>query len=134
MVHESLAQEQEDAIEMIQTLSRKMFKITDESTESLINLRNQVTKLYCRYDTAKHDALYWESVVNKVEGMTAKQTVQLDRVKNACYNLYIQMCDHLNIKPSAEKNEIRKQLTIIEKTIVELRRAIYLVKRKLEKK
>lgn len=133
MVRNELAKEQADAIETMQSLSYKMFKITDDHSETLINLRTKYTELYCRYDTAKHDALYWESIVNKIEDMTAKKTLQRSRVIEACYVFYLQVCQQLHIPATAAKNDLRKQLATIEGAILTLRRVLYLAKRRQEK-
>lgn len=133
MIREELASEQSQAIEDIQLLSKKMFKITNERIEELMKLRNKVTELYRRYDTTKRDALYWETLVNKVEDMTEKQIEQLGSVKSACWSLYLQICEQSNKVPVISKNDICKQLSVIETTIIHLRKALHIAKRRQAK-
>lgn len=105
--------------------------LTETKTQILMGLNNKLVQLQARYDKAKAQALKWENIVSKIKETAAIKNLELTQVKNCCWNIYQQICKRKEIPIKVSSDDIEQQLTHIKRTILELRRIIKTVKKRM---
>lgn len=95
-----------------------------------MGLNNQVADLQGRYEVAMSKALEWETTVTKIKTITLGKLADVDSVKLACWNMYLQMCKRKEIVPEISQEDIENQLMFIKKTLNELKLIIKRAKKK----
>lgn len=94
-------------------------------------LSNKMAQLQERYEQAKMQALKWESIVSKIKETAAAKNLELTQLKACCWNIYQQICKRKEISVKVSSEDVEQQLIHIKRTILELKRIIKTVKKKM---
>lgn len=105
--------------------------LTEVKTQVLMGLNNKLAELQARYDQAKAQALKWETIVSKIKETAAAKNLELTQVKACCWNIYQQICKKKDIPVKVSSEDVEQQLIHIKRTILELKRIIKTVKKKM---
>lgn len=105
--------------------------MTEVKSQVLMGLNNKVVQLQARYDRAKAQALKWETMVSKIKETAAAKNLELTQVKACCWNMYQQICKRKEIPVKVSSEDVEQQLVQIKRTILELKRIIKTVKKKV---
>lgn len=105
--------------------------MTEAKTQVLMGLNNKVARLQARYEQAKSKALKWEQVVSNIKETAAAKNLELTQVKACCWNIYQQICKRKEIPVKVSSEDVEQQLTHIKRTILELKRIIKTVKKRM---
>lgn len=105
--------------------------LTEVKSQVLMGLNNKVAQLQERYDRAKAQALKWETIVSKIKETAAAKNLELTQVKACCWNMYQQICKRKEIPVTVSSEDVEQQLVHIKRTILELKRIIKTVKKKV---
>ncbi|XP_074110792.1 coiled-coil domain-containing protein 42 homolog [Cotesia typhae] len=132
-VRQNVAEHQDKNLHTLEEIGIEMQRITEGKGHTLISLNNQLATLQSRYDRVKVEALKWESSVSRIKSIAAEKTLELIRIRLACWNLYTQMCKRKGISIDVSKNDIENQLVHIKRTIVELKRIVKIAEKRYTK-
>ncbi|XP_008545275.1 coiled-coil domain-containing protein 42 homolog [Microplitis demolitor] len=132
-VRQNLAEHQNKDLHTLEEIGIEMQRMTEGKGHTLISLNNQLATLQSRYDRVKVEALKWESAVSRIKSTSAEKTLELIRIRLACWNLYTQMCKRKGIPTDVSKNDIENQLVHIKRTIAELKRIVKTAKKRYTK-
>ncbi|XP_039288312.1 uncharacterized protein LOC111051418 isoform X3 [Nilaparvata lugens] len=116
-------------VERIQVEGARYAKQLNEYKSQIIDKNNLITSLSVRSDTAQKELRYWTGIVDKVDQQTETSMSDLQSVKDACWNMYVQMCDHSGRPVTLTEDQTIKQLNHIVKEILDKRRLINIFKR-----
>ncbi|RZF36223.1 hypothetical protein LSTR_LSTR008549 [Laodelphax striatellus] len=116
-------------VERIQVEGARYAKQINEYKSQIIDKNNLITSLSVRSDTAQKELRYWTGIVDKVNEQTETSMSDLESVKEACWNMYMQMCDDSGRPPTLTQDQTIQQLNFIVKDILDKRRLINIFKR-----
>lgn len=57
-----------------------MIKLTEEKSQIMLGLNNNLADLEARYQKARADAAKWEAAVKKIKDISAEKALELDQV------------------------------------------------------
>ncbi|XP_015592671.1 coiled-coil domain-containing protein 42 like-2-like [Cephus cinctus] len=130
----SLSETQDKNLEALEVTGTEMYHMTEEKSQILMGLNNQLAQLQGRYDRAKLRALRWETMVSRIKATAAAKNLELTQVKSCCWNIYKQICRRKDIPIEVQKDDIENQLVHIKRTILELKRITRVAKKKAAKR
>ncbi|XP_035733374.1 coiled-coil domain-containing protein 42 homolog isoform X1 [Vespa mandarinia] len=132
-VKRSLSEQQEKNIELLEETEAEIYRMTEAKSQTLIRLNNKLSTLQGRYEKAKIEVLKWEMLITKIKEAAIGKYLELARVKDCSKNIYHQICKRKERLPILDDNDIEHQLLEIKRTILELRRIIYTIKKETKK-
>ncbi|XP_046837534.1 coiled-coil domain-containing protein 42 homolog [Vespa crabro] len=132
-VKKSLSEQQEKNIELLEETEAEIYRMTEAKSQTLIRLNNKLSTLQGRYEKAKVEVLKWEILITKIKEAAIGKYLELARVKDCSKNIYHQICKRKERLPTLDDNDIENQLLEIKRTILELRRIIYTIKKETKK-
>lgn len=108
-------------------------ELIEERVNVLMGLNNNLAELQSRYEKAKTQTRYWETVVYKMKNKSSKQLLKIYLVQDSIWNLYQQMCTRKATPVELKKIDIEEQLLYIKGTISEYKRIVKIAIRKTNK-
>ena len=75
-----LAARQERDLTALETTRTEMIKLTEEKSQVMMGLNNELAELQIRYDRAKAMSLRWETAVSRIKNISAEKALELDQV------------------------------------------------------
>ncbi|XP_018052351.1 PREDICTED: coiled-coil domain-containing protein 42 homolog [Atta colombica] len=130
---QTLSDQQDKNLQMLEEKGTKIHHLTETKTQVLMGLNNKVAQLQERYDRAKVEALRWEMIISKIKETAATKNLELTQVKACCWNIYQQICKRKEIPVKVSSEDVEQQLIHIKRTILELKRIIKTIKKKVRK-
>ncbi|XP_011880120.1 PREDICTED: coiled-coil domain-containing protein 42 homolog isoform X2 [Vollenhovia emeryi] len=128
---QALSDHQDRNLQMLEDKGTEIHHLTEVKTQVLMGLNNKLAQLQARYDQAKAQALKWETIVSKIKETAAAKNLELTQVKACCWNIYQQICKRKEIPVKVASEDVEQQLIHIKRTILELKRIIKTVKKKV---
>ncbi|XP_077282049.1 coiled-coil domain-containing protein 42 like-2 [Temnothorax americanus] len=128
---QALSDHQDRNLQMLEDKGTEIHHLTEVKTQVLMGLNNKLAQLHARYDRAKAQELKWETIVSKIKETAATKNLELTQVKACCWNIYQQICKRKEIPVKVSSEDVEQQLTHIKRTILELKRIIKTVKKKV---
>ena len=110
-----------------------MNKLTEEKTQVIMGLNNQLAELQSRYDKTKAEALRWEIALTHIKNTAAERALELERVRTSCWTMYQNICRRKNVPVTVDQEDVEEQLVIIKRTIRELKKIIPMARRRAAK-
>ncbi|KAF5285206.1 hypothetical protein FQR65_LT13321 [Abscondita terminalis] len=93
----------------------KLEQQTIKQNTKLIGLSNRIALLHTRYQEAKDRSCKYEEIVHSVRERLRDKYLELLTVKQTCWNVYVDMCEHRRAKPSIPRHDFEQQLLYIKK-------------------
>ncbi|XP_071561322.1 coiled-coil domain-containing protein 42 homolog [Temnothorax nylanderi] len=128
---QALSDHQDRNLQMLEDKGTEIHHLTEVKTQVLMGLNNKLAQLQARYDRAKAQELKWETIVSKIKETAAAKNLELTQVKACCWNIYQQICKRKEIPVKVSSEDVEQQLIHIKRTILELKRIIKTVKKKV---
>ncbi|XP_039305247.1 coiled-coil domain-containing protein 42 homolog [Solenopsis invicta] len=128
---QALSDHQDRNLQMLEDKGTEIHRLTEVKTQVLMGLNNKLAQLQARYDQAKAEALKWETIVSKIKETAAAKNLELTQVKACCWNIYQQICKRKEIPVKVSSEDVEQQLIHIKRTILELKRIIKTVKKRM---
>lgn len=128
---QSLSDLQDRNLQMLEEKGSEIHHLEEVKTRVLMALSNKMAQLQERYEQAKMQALKWESIVSKIKETAAAKNLELTQLKACCWNIYQQICKRKEISVKVSSEDVEQQLIHIKRTILELKRIIKTVKKKM---
>ncbi|XP_024885594.1 coiled-coil domain-containing protein 42 homolog [Temnothorax curvispinosus] len=128
---QALSDHQDRNLQMLEDKGTEIHHLTEVKTQVLMGLNNKLAQLQARYDRAKAQELKWETIVSKIKETAATKNLELTQVKACCWNIYQQICKRKEIPVKVSSEDVEQQLIHIKRTILELKRIIKTVKKKV---
>ncbi|XP_070158550.1 coiled-coil domain-containing protein 42 homolog [Polyergus mexicanus] len=128
---QALSDHQDRNLQLLEQKGTEIHHLTEVKSQILMGLNNKVAQLQARYDRAKAQALKWETIVSKIKETAAAKNLELTQVKACCWNMYQQICKRKDIPVKVSSEDVEQQLIHIKRTILELKRIIKTVKKKM---
>ncbi|XP_072746293.1 coiled-coil domain-containing protein 42 homolog [Anoplolepis gracilipes] len=128
---QALSDHQDRNLQLLEHKGAEIYRLTEVKSQVLMGLNNKVAQLQARYDQAKAQALKWETIVSKIKETAAAKNLELTQVKACCWNMYQQICKRKEIPVKVSSEDVEQQLVHIKRTILELKRIIKTVKKKV---
>ncbi|KAL6259066.1 hypothetical protein P5V15_008987 [Pogonomyrmex californicus] len=128
---QALSDRQDKNLQMLEDKGAEIHRLSEVETQVLMGLSNKLAQLQTWYDQAKAQALKWETIVSKIKETAAAKNLELTQVKACCWNIYQQICKRKEIPVKVSSEDVEQQLIQIKRTILELKRIIKTVKKRM---
>lgn len=107
--------------------------IIEDKSFAIMGLQNHLANLEGRYDSAKNKALHWETVVTQIKNYAAAKSAEIQQVRIACWDIYLQICKRKKKDPELQEWDVENQLLAIKSTMLELAKIERLARRRATK-
>ncbi|XP_050457372.1 coiled-coil domain-containing protein 42 like-2-like [Cataglyphis hispanica] len=131
---QALSDHQDRNLQLLEQKGTEIHHLTEVKSQVLMGLNNKVAQLQARYDRAKARALKWETIVSKIKETAAAKNLELTQVRASCWSMYQQISKRKEIPIEVSSEDVEQQLVHIKRTILELKRIIKTVKKKVGEK
>lgn len=111
--------------------SHAQHRLAEVKSQMLMELNNKLAQLQARHERAKAQALKWETIVSRIKEIAAAKNLELTQAKACCWNIYQQICKRKELPIEVTSEDVEQQLVHIKRTILELKRIIKVVKKKV---
>ncbi|XP_058808669.1 coiled-coil domain-containing protein 42-like [Phymastichus coffea] len=126
----ALVENQDESLQTLERTSAHMQRMTEDKSQSLMDLNGRQAQLQSRHERARAKALHWENVVARVKEVTAQQELEETQVRACIWNLYRQICKRKGVPTEASRDDLEQQLLHVKRTIVELGKIVRAAKHK----
>ncbi|XP_018326626.1 coiled-coil domain-containing protein 42 [Agrilus planipennis] len=130
---EELALKQEQELDILENARNEMMKIVDDKKQQILGMTNQLTHLQSRYEIARLKTVEWEVVIARIKNRCLDKNKKIHQIREACWNIYLNMCSRKEIEPEFKKDDIENQLMFIKRTLSELKKIVNIAKKRATK-
>ncbi|XP_014211769.1 coiled-coil domain-containing protein 42 homolog [Copidosoma floridanum] len=126
----SLEDYQNRNLRTLETTSSQLQKMTEEKSQSLMDLNRRLAQLRDRHERARAKAVHWETMVSRIKDVCSQKELEETQVRACIWNLYRQICRRKGVPIELDRSELEEQLHHVKRTILELGKIVHAAKKK----